>query len=219
MEDVMGILKKVLGATALAASLAFAGVASAGVIPYPNPGTVNPDVYIFTAATTGDIHAFFVGSSASLEENIGLLVNGVPTGVTGLNNHTSSVGDEVDLGHANAGDILTFLMFIPPAANSTGPFTWSSDPSQNSDGIQHIYSTDVVAGQAYAGSPAGTYVGWEDLPHGSSDLDYNDDQYLFVNVRSAVPEASTWVMMLAGFAGLAFAAFRRTRRTGVSAAA
>ena len=58
MEDVMGILKKVLGATALAASLAFAGVASAGVIPYPNPGTVNPDVYVFTAASTGDIHAF-----------------------------------------------------------------------------------------------------------------------------------------------------------------
>jgi PEP-CTERM motif len=218
IEDAMGILKTVLSATALAASLAFAGGASAGVIPYPNPGTSNLTVYTFTAATTGDIHAFFVGSSAGLEENIGLLVNGVPTGVTGLNNHTSSVGDEVDLGSANAGDILTFLMFIPPAANSTGPFTWSSDPTQNSDGIQHIYSTDVVAGQAYAGSPAGTYVGWEDLPNGG-DFDYNDDQYLFVNVRSAVPEASTWAMMLAGFAGLAFAAFRRTRKTGVSAAA
>ena len=83
---------------------------------------------------------------------------------------------------------------------------------------QHIYSTDVIAGQAYAGSPAGTYVGWEDLPNGG-DFDYNDDQYLFVNVRSAVPEASTWLMMLAGFGGLAFAAFRRARRTGVSAIA
>jgi hypothetical protein len=109
-------------------------------------------------------------------------------------------------------------MFIPPASNSTGPFTWSSDPTQNSDGIQRIYSTDVVSGQAYAGSPAGTYVGWEDLANGG-DSDYNDDQYLFVNVSSAVPEASTWAMMLAGFAGLAFAAFRRTRKTGVSAAA
>ena len=32
----------------------------------------------------------------------------------------------------------------------------------------------------------------------------------------AVPEPSTWAMMLADFGGLAFAAFRRTRRTGVS---
>ena len=30
--------------------------------------------------------------------------------------------------------------------------------------------------------PAGAYIGWEDRPHGSSDEDYNDDQYIFVNV-------------------------------------
>jgi hypothetical protein len=35
----------------------------------------------------------------------------------------------------------------------------------------------------------------------------------------AVPEPSTWAMMLAGFGGLAFAAFRRTRKTGYSAVA
>jgi hypothetical protein len=35
----------------------------------------------------------------------------------------------------------------------------------------------------------------------------------------AVPEPSTWAMMLAGFGGLAFAAFRRARRTGVSVVA
>jgi hypothetical protein len=36
---------------------------------------------------------------------------------------------------------------------------------------------------------------------------------------TAVPEASTWVMMLAGFGGLGFAAFYRSRRSGVSALA
>jgi hypothetical protein len=61
-----------------------------------------------------------------------------------------------DAGFARAPERSEGETFIPPAANSTGPFTWSSDPTQNSDGIQHIYSTDVVAGQAYAGSPAGT---------------------------------------------------------------
>ncbi len=215
----MGILKKLLGASALSAGLAFAGAAFAGPIPYPNPGTVNPDVYTFTAASDGDIVAYFVGSDAGLEENIGLWVNGVSTGITGLNNHTSVQGDTVDLGFAHAGDILTFAMYIPPASGSPlPPPTWVSDPSGNSDGTQHIYSTDVFAGQAYAGSPAGTYVGWEDLPNGG-DLDYNDDQYIFVNVSTTVPEASTWAMMLAGFSGLAFAAFRRGRKTAFSAIA
>ena len=55
----MGILKKLLGASALSAGLAFAGAAFAGPIPYPNPGTVNPDVYTFTAASDGDIVAYF----------------------------------------------------------------------------------------------------------------------------------------------------------------
>jgi hypothetical protein len=200
--------------------LAIAANASAGVIPYPNSGTINPDVYTFTATATGPIEAFFVGSSASLEENIGLYINGVSTGVTGLNNHTSGQGDEVDLGTAHAGDTLTFVMYIPPASGSPLPaFSWSSDPTQNSDGVQHVYATDVTAGQAYVGSPAGTYMGWEDLPKSASDFDYSDDQYVFVNVSGAVPEASTWAMMLAGFGGLAFARLRSARKTDVSAAA
>jgi Domain of unknown function (DUF4114) len=215
----MGVLKKLLGASALSATLAFAGGASAGIIPYPDIGTINPNVYTFTAANTGDIKAYFVGSDAGDEENIGLYVNGVSTGLTGLNNHTSSQGDMVDLGFAHAGDTLTFVMYIPPATGAPLPaFTWSSDPTQNSDGIQHVYATDITSGQAYLGSPAGTYVGWEDLPNGG-DLDYNDDQYIFVNVSSTVPEASTWAMMVAGFGGLALAGFRRARKASVSAIA
>ena len=120
----MGVLKKLLGASALSAALGFASGASAGIIPYPNPGTVNLDVYTFTATGTGEIEAFFVGSDASLEENIGLYVNGVSTGLTGLNNHTSAQGDMVDLGPAHAGDILTFVMYIPPASGS--PFLLSA---------------------------------------------------------------------------------------------
>jgi Domain of unknown function (DUF4114)/PEP-CTERM motif len=221
MEDLMSILGKTLGATALSVGLVFAGGASASVIPYPNTGTINPDVYTFTATANGPIDAFFVGSSAGYEENIGLFINGVSTGITGLDNHTSTQGDMVDLGTAHAGDTLTFVLYIPPASGSPlPPFGWSTDPTQNSDGAQHVYSTEVAAGQAYLGSPAGTYIGWEDLSKSGSDFDYNDNQFVFVNVSnvsnvsSAVPEASTWAMMLAGFGGLAFAGYRRTRRIG-----
>jgi hypothetical protein len=215
----MSVSKTFFGASAFAAALAFASAASAGTIPYPDAGTTNPAVYTFTATGTGDIKAYFVGSDAGLEENIGLYVNGVSTGITGLNNHTSSQGDMVDLGFAHAGDTLTFVMYIPPASGSPlPPYSWSSDPTQNSDGLQHVYSTDVFAGQAYAGSPKGTYIGWEDLPNGG-DKDYNDDQYIFVNVTNSAPETSTWAMMGLGFGALAFAASRRARKAVVPAAA
>ena len=215
----MGVLKKLLGASALSAGLAFAGGASAGVIPYPNPARSIQQYVFVPRRATSPIQDFFVGSSA-VTRNIGLFINGVSTGITGLNNHTSSQGDEVDLGTATKGDVLTFVMYIPPASGAPLPaFTWSSDPTQNSDFTKHIYATDVTAGQAYLGSPVGTYVGWEDEPAGSSDEDYNDDEYIFVNVSSTAPEASTWVMMLAGFGALAFAGLRRARKTGVSAVA
>ena len=35
---------------------------------------------------------------------------------------------------------------------------------------------------------------------------------------TAVREPSTWAMMVAGFAGLAFASYRRSRKTGATAA-
>jgi hypothetical protein len=48
-----------------------------------------------------------------------------------------------------------------------------------------------------------------------------EDQYVFDHTTltqdvSAVPEPSTWAMMVAGFAGLGFLSYRRTRRNGGS---
>jgi hypothetical protein len=50
--------------------------------------------------------------------------------------------------------------------------------------------------------------------NGRNDPSYNtlDD----VVVTASVPEASTWAMMLVGFAGLGFAGFR-ARRTAIAA--
>ena len=39
--------------------------ARATTIPYPTPGVPNPVTYTFTAATDGDIVAYFAGSTAA----------------------------------------------------------------------------------------------------------------------------------------------------------
>ncbi len=174
---------KVLMGTVFAAALG-ASSAYAGTIPYPNVGTPNPVTYTFTATADGPITAYFGGSGASYEEEIGLLVNGVSTGIFGLNDHSSSVGDSIVLGNVHAGDTLVFedLILNP---SSVGP--WYSDPSLNSDGGNHVYSTSATAGQVYSGSPAGTYVAFEDLnfkPAGNSDYNYFDDTFVFTNVST-----------------------------------
>ena len=67
------------------------------------------------------------------------------------------------------------------------------------------------------------YTGPEDAPifspgryivqlEGSEDLS-------FVVVTAAVPEASTWAMMLIGFAGLGYAGYRTSRKSAALAAA
>jgi hypothetical protein len=108
------------------------------------------------------------------------------------------------------GDTLTFFDAV------TGGPTWSSDPALNIDNANHVYSTAAAAGQAFAGSPAGTFVGFEDIASSHTDFDYNDNTFVF-NV-SAVPEPSTWAMMILGFFGIGFMAYRK-RKNGLVLAA
>jgi hypothetical protein len=210
------MIKVGLKVAALLAGVAACAPAIAGPVPYPNSGTPNPVTYTFTAQSTGPLIAYFAGSGASFEEEVGLLVNGVDTGIRGLNDHTSAVGDILNFGTVTAGDSLTFLDEIFTTAE-----TWYSDPAMNADGGNHVYSTAVTANQVYPGSPAGTYVAFEDIDFRSgSDYNYFDDTFIFTNtnITPSTPEASTWAMMAIGFAGLGLAAHRRARRTATATA-
>jgi hypothetical protein len=178
--------------------------ANADTIPYPNIGVPNPVTYDFTATVSGDIIAYFAGSNAADNEYIGLLVNGVSTGLIGLDNQTSTVGESFDLGFAAAGSKLTLVDYD----GSTK--TWYSNPSLNVDGGNHVYSAAAAAGQLYSASPAGTYLGFEDEPFPGSDYDYNDDTFVLLDVSvSQTPLPPTWTIMLIGLAGFAFLGFRR----------
>ena len=212
------VLAALLVAGGVCAAGQFVSIAQAGtIIPYPNVGTVNSEVYTFTATATGEIDAYFYGASAADTEVVGLLVNGVSTGVTGLNNHTSSVGDSVNLGGVTAGDILTFVDYI-----SSGP-TWYSKNALNSDGISHVYSAPYPAsgalGSAYNLSsliPAGTFVAFEDTALSSSDLDYNDVQFVFTNVStSTTPLPAALPLFATGLGALGLLGWRRKRKTAV----
>ena len=207
--------KTYLSAAAAVAGALCASHAVAGAIPYPNSGTVNPVTYTFTAASTGDLTAYFAGSGASYDEQVGLLVNGVQQGPTGLDDHSSSLGQALDFGLVHAGDSLVFFDAVASINN-----TWYTDPSKNSDGGNHVYSTTATAGQVYAGSPAGVYVAFEDLDfNGGSDYNYFDDTFVFTNtsVQSGAPEPATWGMMLLGVAGIG-AALRGRRQASATLA-
>ncbi len=150
--------------------------AQAGTIPYPNPGTVNPAVYNFVAASTGPIMGAFFGFNAGDVDEVEMLVNGVasPAGF-GFVNQTSTVGQAFNFGAVNAGDSITFVL-----RNQSTGIDLSSNPSSNADGLQHVYSTDFAGNGTL---PAGTYVAFEDLlASQGSDFDYNDDAFLFTNL-------------------------------------
>jgi hypothetical protein len=73
--------------------------------------------------------------------------------------------------------------------------------------------TPAVTQSATYTGPSGVF-GYE-LVYGESN---GPPAVLSVVASSVVPEASTWVMMLAGFAGLGFVGFRRASKSAVSIA-
>jgi hypothetical protein len=193
------------------AVVAGAQLVHADAIPYPDSGTPNPLTYSFTATASGDVMAYFAGSTASYDNQLGMMINGIMSGAGfGLDNQSSSIGQSFNLGHVNAGDTLVFVLH-----NLTLGADAYSDPSLNvgydTDGTQghnHVYATPYTAtSPVLPGVPTGTFVSFEDLRFPSADFNYNDEDFVFtdVGISNSVPETASSVGLLAiSFAGLAF---------------
>ena len=183
-------------------ALSIAGSALASDPAYAAPGTVNPASYTFEAVATGDIYAYFLSQSASYSEQLGMATanSTVALGAVGLDNHASTRGQWIDLGHATAHEVLTFFINV----TNTG-LTFSSQASENADGSQHIYSTSFAGSGAI---PAGTFVSFEDLDTHVSDHDYNDTAFVVTGV-AAIPEPGNLALLMAGLGLLGFMARRR----------
>jgi hypothetical protein len=188
-----------------ALSLLAAAAAQAAPVPYATPGIENKTTYSFNAAADGDLIAYFAGSSAGFTNEIGLLVNGVDTGIYGLNNHSSAYGDSLNFGAVNKGDSLVFVLKVIDPSN-VGP--WYSQQSLNSDGTNHVVSSAFTADGLV---PAGTYVGFEDLPGTGSDFNYQDENFVFSNISATVPEPATLATLALGL-GLMGALRRKARK-------
>jgi hypothetical protein len=75
--------------------------------------------------------------------------------------------------------------------------------------------------QTFSFTTTGGQLAFADLPGGNQDIgNILDNVTLSMNIVTGpgVPEASTWAMMLVGFAGLGFVGYRASRRSAAFAA-
>ena len=183
-------------------------IARADYIPYGSAGSgttvgvENPTVYTFTAAASGHILAYFAGSTASFDNQLGLMVNGVDTGIYGLDNHSSVLGASLDFGFVSAGSTLVFILKNISGLSPGGQMAFSdkslNGPYDGGVGHQHVYATPYTGGGPIIDSiPAGTFVSFEDLPaYWPPDWNYNDEDFVFTDVAVSTPDASSTITLL-----------------------
>jgi PEP-CTERM motif len=167
------------------------------------------------AAVAGTAAALFMAAPA--RANVVFDFSGVcMDGCSGTATGVLTLADSYTFGsNIKAADFISFdyssssLSFdITSADTFVGGL--NADGSFNSEGILLVEATE---GLPFFETAPGTFVATI-VDNGSSDI---GSSFTFTLVPGAVPEPSTWAMMLLGFAGLGYAGYRKTRQAVASA--
>jgi len=212
----------VLLAVAAHAWACFVSGAQAASIPYPDPGTMNPVTYTFTATATGNVTAYFYGFQGAIyTDSIGM-IDGATTNPYGLPNQSSSVGESFNLGNVTAGDVLTFyLNVVTGGANNLQNYTLYSNPALNPyvppvtppGGVNYKGDNQVYAA-AFSGDlalslPAGVFLAFED----GTGYNYLAEEVVLTNVSfTATPLPAALPLFATGIGGLGLFGSRRKRK-------
>jgi hypothetical protein len=227
-------MRSILPVTTLLAVLLSASAARAETWDYAHKGVANAAAYSFAAIADGDLTAYFMPSTGSYQSALGVKVNGSVVGSGALPMGSTPDFVSHDFGAVAAGDTIEFFIDTYDTV-SGGAYLgrYFSDIGDNADGLQHVWAA-YHPDQWYlgpAGVPEGVFIGFEDMTTGDVSGDFNYADYTFVVPNllvgsgtgvpapprppapsAAVPEPSTWALMIGGL-GLVGGVLRRRRIT------
>lgn len=213
-------MKKVPMILAVLAGFVMTEGAMADPIPYPDAGTPFFTTYNFNAGFTGtETITVYATTEATFNDNLLVSVAGGTFTSTGISNNPKSPAGTQYSFSVTQGQSIVFELQDANGQNWFSNALGPGDVGNNkTDNMSHVYSTLFAGGQVNGAGPvipAGTYIGFEDQIESdvvgkTGELNYTDIQIVMSEV-AAVPELSTWAMLMVGFAGLGFIGYRRSR--------